>query len=120
MLFGILNIVFGALVLSPSFVAEKKRRKYANALSWAGIILLIWGIMGVVSSLLNIQVISTSPLYWILWIAGGITGLLMGIILVVNLLKRSTEGIVNKVLPYQRLVGIVAVIVGILQLFVTA
>jgi hypothetical protein len=120
MLFGILNIVFGALVLSPSFVAEKKRGKYAAALSWAGIILLIWGIMGVVSSLLNIQVLSTSPLYWILWIAGGITGLLMGIILGVNLLRRPSEGSVNRLLPWQRIAGIAAVIIGILQLFVTA
>jgi hypothetical protein len=118
MLFGILNIIFGALVISPSFVAQDKRTKYAKGLSWAGIVLLIWGIMGTVSSLLYIQTFATAPFYWILWIAGGITGLLLGIILGYSLLKKSSAGIVEKVLPYQRIIGFVAIVIGVLQLFV--
>jgi hypothetical protein len=117
MLFGIFNIIFGTLVLSPSFIGRDKREKYAKALSWAGIVLLIWGIMGTVSSLLYFE--SLSP-YWILWFSGGVTSLLMGIILGIGLLKRSSAGIVNKLLPYQRIIGLIAIIIGILQLFVQA
>jgi hypothetical protein len=117
MLFGILNIVFGTLVVSPSLISHGKREKYAKALSWAGIILLIWGIMGTVSSLLYFE---TFSLYWILWFAGGVTGLLMGIILGAGLLNKSAAGIVNKLLPYQIIIGIVAIIIGISQLFVQA
>ncbi|MDR3250073.1 MAG: hypothetical protein LBT42_00200 [Tannerella sp.] len=118
MLFGILDILFGTLVLSPYFVGRGKREKYAKSLSWAGIVLLVWGIMGVVSSLLYVQTFAVSPFYWILWLSGGIASLLLGIILGITLLKKSSTGIVDKLLPYQRIVGIVAVTVGILLLFV--
>jgi hypothetical protein len=118
MLFGILNIIFGVLVLSPLFVAVEKRRKYAHAISWAGIILLVWGIMGTVSALLNIQTFTATPFYWILWISGGITGLLMGTILGINLLKKSAAEIASKLVSFRTIVGIAAIIVGILQLFV--
>jgi drug/metabolite transporter (DMT)-like permease len=114
MAFGILNIIFGALVVSPSFVAHDKRSKYTNVLSWAGIILLIWGIMGTVSSLLYIQTLETSPLYWVLWLAGGLAGLVSGILLLYNLIKKSPD----KILPYLRIAGIVTIVIGITQLFV--
>ncbi|MDR3217806.1 MAG: hypothetical protein LBU22_02335 [Dysgonamonadaceae bacterium] len=117
MLFGIINIIFGVLVLSPSFIGREKREKYAKTLSWAGILLLIWGIMGIVSSLLYFQSLN---LYWILWFSGGVTGLLMGIVLGINLLKKSSTGIVNKLAPYQRVIGLIAIIIGVLQLFVQA
>jgi hypothetical protein len=117
MLFGIINIILGTLVLSPSFIGREKREKYAKTLSWAGILLLIWGIMGVVSSLSYFQSFS---LYWILWFSGGVISLLMGIILGIGLLKRSSAGIVNKLLPYQRIIGLIAIIIGVLQLFVQA
>jgi hypothetical protein len=118
MLFGILNILFGTLVVFPSFVAQDKRQEYAKIISWAGIVLLIWGVMGIVSSLLNIQTLAVAPLYWILWIGGGVTGLLLGIILACNLLKKSSGEIVNKLLPYQRIIGFVAIVIGVLQLFI--
>ncbi|MDR2497484.1 MAG: hypothetical protein LBD21_10205 [Tannerellaceae bacterium] len=120
MLYGILNILFGALVLSPSFVAQERRRKYARAISWAGIIVLLWGIMGVASALMFVSTLAVAPFYWTLWIAGGTASLLMGIILVAGLLKRSAEGIANKVLPCQTVVVILAIIIGIVQLFVSA
>jgi hypothetical protein len=117
MLFGIINIIFGTLVLSPSFISREKREKYAKTLSWAGILLLIWGIMGTVSSLLYFQSLN---LYWILWFSGGVTSLLMGTVLGINLLKRSSAGIANKLAPYQRVIGLIAIIIGVLQLFVQA
>jgi hypothetical protein len=112
MLFGIVNIIFGTLVLSPLFVGRDRREKYAKALSWAGIVLLVWGIMGAVSSLLYFQAVS---LYWILWFSGGVTGLLLGAVLGAGLLNRS---LVNRLLPYQWIIGSVAIVIGVLQLFV--
>jgi hypothetical protein len=120
MLFGVLNIIFGALVWSPTFVSQEKRTKFANSLSWAGIILLIWGLMGTGSSLAFIAYLGTDPLFWVLWLSGGVCNLLLGIILGVNLLKKSSGGIVDKILPYQRIIGAAAIAVGILQLFVTS
>jgi hypothetical protein len=114
MLFGIINIIFGTLVLSPSLIGRDKREKYAKALSWAGILLLIWGIMGTVSSLLYFA--GATP-YWILWFSGGATSLLLGIVLGIGLLKRSA---VNSLLPYQRIIGLVAIAIGVLQLFIRA
>jgi hypothetical protein len=116
MLFGIVNILFGTLVLSPSFVGRDRREKYAKTLSWAGIILLLWGVMGTVSSLLYIQTFADSPFYYILWLSGGLVSLLLGILLGITLLKKSSTSVVNKILPYQRIVGLLAIIVGILQL----
>ncbi|MDR3252530.1 MAG: hypothetical protein LBT35_03080 [Tannerella sp.] len=118
MIFGIMNIFFGVLVWSPSFVSPDKRTKFANALSWAGIILLIWGLMGTGSSLAGIEYFGIAPLYWILWLSGGVISLLLGVILGINLLKRSSGGIVEKILPYQKIIGSAAITVGILQLFV--
>jgi hypothetical protein len=117
MLYGIIDIIFGALVLSPSFIRSEKRENYAKALSWAGIVLLIWGLMGTVSSLLYLESLS---FYWVLWFLGGVTSLLMGIILGINLLKKSSIGIVAKLLPYQQITGLIAIIIGILLLFVQA
>jgi uncharacterized membrane protein YraQ (UPF0718 family) len=119
MLFGIFNILFGALVWSPVFVASDKREKYAKALSWVGIVLLIWGIMGTVSSLLYIATFAEAPFYWTLWLSGGVTSLLLGLLLGTILIKRSSAGIVNKILPYQRIIGLIAIIIGVLQFFVT-
>jgi hypothetical protein len=44
----------------------------------------------------------------------------MGTVLGINLLKRSSAGIANKLAPYQRVIGLIAIIIGVLQLFVQA
>jgi hypothetical protein len=74
--------------------------------------------MGVGSSLANIEYFGVAPLYWVLWLSGGAIGLLLGVILGINLLKRSSGGIVKTILPYQKIIGLAAIIVGVLQLFV--
>lgn len=118
MLYGILNILFGGLALSPSLSAESKHDKYLGVLGWAGIIVLLYGIMGVASSLMYVETLSTSPLYWILWITGGISNVLIGATLVAILIKRRSGGSLKRLFITLYSAGITAIFSGVIQLFV--
>jgi hypothetical protein len=120
MLYGILNIVFGAFVVSPTFIPQEKREQYAEVISWAGIVFIIWGLWAILSSLTHIGLLSLAPVYWILWLVGGLTSVLMGIILGIDLLNKVMkfpEDLLAKILSYRNIIGIAAIVIGVIQLF---
>jgi hypothetical protein len=120
MAFAVLNIVLGLIVLSPVFISQEKRSGYQKKLSWLSIILLIWGIMGLFSSLSYSSTFQIAPLYWILWLGGGIIGLLNGLLLLHNLLNRKNPEKQVKYIVIQSFTAIISILIGIIQFFVEA
>jgi hypothetical protein len=122
-LYGILYIVSGTFVVSLTFIPQEKRIQYADVISWVGIVFIIWGILGIPISLSNISLLSTVPVDWILWLVVVITNLLMGIILGINLLNKFMkfpENLFNKILSCRYVIGIIAVIIGAIRLYMRA
>ena len=131
-IFSLFLIVVGALAAYPKVVQTwpsgkeliDKLLPYQGAI---GIVALIWGIIGVFGLLfsrMNIM-LSYSPLRWLIWLAGYVDAVLLGLLLGYVLLaqyvlannldlQRRAEGIRAKLTPRQVQLGVVGMALGLL------
>jgi len=132
---GITLIILG-LVAVPSLVLDKKPNakeifdKIAPYQGWAGVVFCIWGIWGLISAILNISILSTWPVSWVLWVLCSLIEASLGFILGYSLIykyvlsKNETsakkgEQVLAKLLPMQGKIGIAAIIIGIVYIIVS-
>lgn len=129
MLEGITLIILGILAV-PSLLLSKKPNaaetldKITPYQGWIGLIFCLWGIWGVISALLNIGLLSSSPIWWATWISGSAISAALGFILGYGMIskvllskneqaKEKGEMILAKLAPIQGKLGLAGIAVGI-------
>jgi len=132
MIYGITLIILGILAV-PSLLLSKKPDakdlldKIVPYQGWLGVIFCIWGIWGIISCILNIGWLGSFPISWILWLLVSVVEACLGFILGYGLiakhaLSKSPEAaekgkqLLAKLTPLQGKLGIVAIVLGILQI----
>jgi hypothetical protein len=135
MLFGILLIVLGLLAV-PSLLLSKKPDakelfdKVAPYQGWFGVVFALWGLWGIIGSVLNIGWLAAAPIYWVTYLAVAVVEFGLGFILGYSLiqkyaLSKSEKGaeagakILAKLLPLQGTLGIVAICLGVWMVIVS-
>lgn len=132
MLTGIILILAGILA-AASLVTKKVKdaQKLIDVLvpfqGWIGVVLFIWGVWGIISSILTIGWIGTSMWWMIWWITSlavalieTVIGFMMGYGLIAKYAlskneeaKAKGEEVLAKLATYQTTVGLISIGVGI-------
>ena len=129
MIYGILLIILGLLAI-PSLVIAKKPEakelfdKVAPYQGWFGVIFAIWGVWGIISSILHINWLTIIPIWWITFLVVAVVEAVLGFILGYGLIQKYAlsknaeatkkgEELLAKLLPLQGKFGIVAIILGL-------
>lgn len=135
MIGSILLIVMGILAIYPLVVAKKPDAKelldkIVPYQGWLGLVFCIWGVFGIVGSVLGIGALATGLFGIILWIlnllvnlVSAALGFLLGYGLIAKYIlskneKAAAKGaeMLEKLRPYQTKLGIAAIIIGVLVL----
>lgn len=125
MLFGIWLIVLGALAV-PNLILKRPELKptldkITPYQGWIGAISALWGVWGLLTSILNLGWLSRVPLWWITLTANNALLLALGILLGIGTLKSfikdataqaKLDQTVAKLAPYQGTLGLVALGLG--------
>jgi len=129
MIWGI-TLILLSLIAVPSLILSKKPNakelleKVEPYQGWIGLIFCFWGVWGIISAVLNIGWLSSSPIWWATLLAGNIVSAILGFMLgsgVINKLfltnndvaKARAEEFRAKIAPKQGKLGILGLIVGI-------
>ena len=123
---GIWLILLGVLAV-PSLIlakrpdAAKMLGKLAPYQGWMGAVSAIWGVWGLISSVLNIGWLTTFPIYWATFLADSILLTALGIILGVGVMKTfiknptaqtKLDQTLSKIAPHQGRLGLAGIGVG--------
>jgi hypothetical protein len=128
MVWGILLILL-SIIAVPSLTLAKKPNakelleKIEPYQGWIGIVFCFWGIWGVITALLNIEWLTTSPPWWITFLTGNTASAVLGFMLGFGLInkyflsknevaKAKAEELRIKIAPKQGKLGLVGIIVG--------
>ncbi len=124
---GIWLAVLGVLGASSLIISKKPDAKeligkMAPYQGWIGAVSALWGVWGLISSVLSLGWLSLWPVYWVTFFVGAVLLLSLGFLLGVGVLKtfitnpeaqaRMNQTIV-KLTPYQGKLGVVAIVLGI-------
>lgn len=124
---GIWLILLGALAV-PSLILAKRPDakevlgKLAPYQGWMGAISALWGVWGIISSVLNIGWLTTYPIYWATFLADSVLLAGLGLILGIGVLKTfiknpqaqaKLDQTLAKVAPHQGRLGIAGLGVGV-------
>jgi len=129
MLYGIFLILIGALA-AMSLVTKlvKDSEKLLNTIvpyqGYIGIAAFIWGIWGVIYTILNLGWLGTWPIWWVTQLATSVIELLIGFILGYGLLskyvlskneeaKKKGDELLAKLANFQILLGLIAIGIGV-------
>ena len=124
---GIWLAVLGVLGASNLIIARKPDAKeligkLAPYQGWIGAVSALWGVWGVISSVLNIGWMTLAPIYWIAYLADSVLCFALGLLLGVGVLKTFIKNpqaqekmdlTISKLAPYQGLLGLIAIGVGV-------
>jgi hypothetical protein len=124
---GLWLAVLGVLGASSLIIARRPDAKEAIAKlapyqGWIGAISALWGVWGLISSVLNIGWLTAAPIYWITFLANSALQFALGLLLGVGVLKTfikdptaqgKMDQTIAKLAPYQGTLGLVAIGVGI-------
>lgn len=124
---GIWLAVLGVLGASNLIIARKPDAKeligkLAPYQGWIGACSALWGVWGIISSVLNLGWMAFAPIYWITYLVDSILSLCLGLLLGVGVLKtfiknptavEKMDMTITKLAPYQGLLGLVAIGVGV-------
>lgn len=124
---GLWLIVLGILAVPSLIIAKKPNAKelidkLAPYQGWIGAISALWGIWGVISSVLNLGWLAHWPIYWITYLANNVLLLSLGLLLGVGTLKTfikdptaqaKMDQTIAKLAPKQGVLGLAAIGVGI-------
>ncbi|MGJ8659197.1 hypothetical protein [Cellulophaga fucicola] len=132
MIFGITLILLGILA-APSLLLSKKPNaqelldKITPYQGWIGLGFCVWGVWGIISSVLNIGWLTTFPIYWITFLAVNVLLAALGFILGYGMInkhllakneeaKAKGEVLLAKLRPLQGKLGMAAIALGIWQI----
>ena len=129
MIYGI-SLILLSIIAVPSLILSKKPNaqelldKVAPYQGWIGLVFSIFGIWGIISSLLILEVLSSAPIWWITLFVGSLVEATLGFLLafpvISKILSKNAPGyqqksreIREKLVPLQGKLGILGVISGI-------
>ncbi|MBW2961029.1 hypothetical protein [Mesonia aestuariivivens] len=129
MIYGI-TLILLSIIAVPSLILSKKPNakelldKVQPYQAWIGLFFSFFGIWGIISSILNINLLTAAPIWWVTLLVGSIVeaglGFLLGFTLLNDLiLKKSPEAKVkaaslrNKIVPLQGKLGVLGIICGV-------
>ena len=124
---GLWLAVLGVLGAASLIIARKPDAKeligkLAPYQGWIGAISALWGVWGVVWSMISIGWLTAAPVYWVTFLADSVLQLALGLLLGVGVLKtfitdptanRKMDETITKIAPFQGTLGLIAIGVGI-------
>ena len=133
-IYALLLILLGilaapSLLLSKSPNSKEILDRITPYQGWIGVVFCIWGIWGIISSILNIGWLTSAPIFWILYLLVAVVEAVLGFLLGYSLiqhyaLSKNPEAnekgaeLLNKLRPLQGKFGMAAIVIGILFLVV--
>lgn len=131
MIYGITLIFLGLLAI-PSLIISKKPEaqalfdKIAPYQGIIGIIFAVLGLWGIISCLLHTAWLSLIPVAWFIWLLASVVEASLGFILGYGLIskhllskneaaKEKGDQLLQKLLPLQGKLGLVAIVLGVIQ-----
>ena len=127
---GLITIAGGILAASALIIARKPNAKdlidkLTPYQGWIGIVLFFWGVWGLIQCVLNLNVLSAMPLFWLFWLAASVADLVVGFLLGFGLITKYALGssavakargqqIRAKLAGYQGVFGLFAIVMGAL------
>lgn len=117
-------IAVPSLILSKNPNAKELLKKIEPYQGWIGIVFCFWGVWGIITAILNLNWLTTTPIWWVTFIAGNIVSAALGFMLgsgLINKLflskneiaKAKADEIRAKIAPKQGKLGILGIMVGI-------
>lgn len=124
---GIWLAVLGILGASSLIIAKRPDAKemiakLAPYQGWIGAVSALWGVWGIISSVLNLGWLAHAPIFWITFLADSVLLFALGLLLGVGVLKTfiknadanaKMDQTMAKLAPFQGTLGLVAIGVGI-------
>lgn len=124
---GLWLAVLGVLGASNLIIASKPNAKeligkLAPYQGWIGAISALWGVWGIISSILNLGWMAHFPIYWVTFLANGVLLFALGLLLGVGVLKTfiknpqaqaKMDQTIAKLAPKQGMLGLIAIGVGV-------
>lgn len=124
---GIWMAVLGILGAANLIIARKPDAKeligkIAPYQGWIGAVSALWGIWGIISSILHLGWLSLWPIFWITFLVTALLQAALGLLLGVGVLKtfikqpqavEKMDQMVTKLAPMQGTLGLIAIGVGI-------
>lgn len=135
MIYGLTLIILG-IIAAPSILLSRKPEAKAllNKITpyqgWIGVIFCFLGIWSILSCILNLGLLASFPIYWAIRLLVAVVETSLGFILGYGLIAQhllaknadaSIKGkhILGKLLPFQGKLGILAIILGVVQIIST-
>ncbi len=126
MLFGVWLIVLGVLGASNLIIARKPDAKeliakVAPYQGWMGAVSALWGVWGLISAIINISMLTSSPIWWATWVATDVLLVALGLLLGIGTLKtfikqpqavEKMDMLVARLAPKQGVLGLVGIGLG--------
>jgi hypothetical protein len=129
MIYGITLIILG-LMAAPSLILSKKPNakelldKLTPFQGWIGLVFAFWGVWGIISAIMNLDVLTHWPIWWITWLASSVVEATLGFLLGYGMISKlilsknptaqeKGEQLLAKLAPLQGKLGLFGVIVGI-------
>lgn len=132
MLGGLITIVGGLIAASNLIVsrlpnAKEWLDKLAPYQGWIGVVMFGWGVWETISVVLGLGLLATAPLTWVFWLCVALADLFVGFLLGFGLITKYAlsknqeamdkgDRIRGKLAPFQGLLGLFAVTMGVLYL----
>lgn len=124
---GIWLVVLGVLGAASIIVSKRPDAKEAIAKlapyqGWIGAVSALWGVWGIISSVLNLGMLSDFPIYWITFLASAAVQALLGFLLGVGVLKtfaknetadEKIDALMTKLAPHQGRLGLASIGIGV-------
>ncbi|NMH89025.1 hypothetical protein [Flavivirga algicola] len=124
-----ITLILLSIVAVPSLLLSKKPNakelleKIEPYQGWIGFIFFCWGVWGVITSVLNLHMLTTRPIWWTTLLAGCIVEAILGFMLGFGLInkfilskneaaKEKANNLRAKLAPKQGKLGVVGLIVG--------
>ena len=127
MINGIWLVILGVLGASSLIIARRPDAadmigKLAPIQGWMGVFSAIYGVWGLISSVLGIALLALAPIWWITLLASSVIltglGLLLGVGVMKTFIKDPTanaklDQTITKLSPYQGTLGLAGIGVGL-------
>ncbi|CAM3295923.1 hypothetical protein [Zobellia roscoffensis] len=112
-----------SLLLSKKPNAEELLEKIEPYQGWIGIIFCFWGIWGIITAILNLGWLTSSPVWWVTFLAGNLVSAGLGFMLGSGLINKlflsnnqaariKADELRAKIAPKQGKLGILGIAVG--------
>jgi hypothetical protein len=124
---GIWLALLGVLAVPSMIIAKKPNAKemiakLAPYQGWIGAVSCLWGVWGIINSVLSLGWLSVAPIYWVTFLANAVLQFALGLILGIGTLKTfiknpqaqaKMDETLAKLQPKQGMLGLAAIGLGV-------